>query len=539
VSTNTPTTLILRFRDLVTVPGDTIANHNAISDRNGHVWWGWWNKSGEKVPDATFRELNKVAKSTNGLKILLLDSGRDAVLTATCYGIDWNKDQARIPSPERTLTPDYYSDQTYFAWFKLGPIASTDASELQNFTYVRVDDFFENSLSRYAPFYGKRVHDPDELRQQDRTIWFVRAFAASTDLVHQLLLLNGKQIAPCDYESEFAKSKSLNLLWVSDLHFSDGNNHAFPASSTSTRRDLGQAIEDAAKSSGIHDFAGVLVSGDLTWQGSTGEFELARMFLRRLATSPSRLDNYRFAIVPGNHDLKFSPEPANKAAAVNEALAPDEARAEFARFYRELFYLSPNRHLSSGRRFLLGGCIPVEIACLNSSVIEQKKGWYQGHGFVGDDQLGHVAQGMGWTQPTPATRPFRIAILHHHLMPVAYRETPFGGAAYSVVFDAEAIVQWLVTHRVDLVLHGHMHKSFTARVSRPIDESPDGPSAWHTFHVLGLGSSGVSKDHRSDANCFGVLQFNGKSLQVTIVSVDPAEPSKVLSRTQVDLDRFR
>jgi hypothetical protein len=49
------TSLILRFRDLSTSPGETLARHQAIIEKNGHVWWGWWNKQGETVPENAFR----------------------------------------------------------------------------------------------------------------------------------------------------------------------------------------------------------------------------------------------------------------------------------------------------------------------------------------------------------------------------------------------------------------------------------------------------------------------------------------------------
>jgi hypothetical protein len=32
--------IVLRFRDLVTVPGDTIRQHEDIA-KTGYVWWGW------------------------------------------------------------------------------------------------------------------------------------------------------------------------------------------------------------------------------------------------------------------------------------------------------------------------------------------------------------------------------------------------------------------------------------------------------------------------------------------------------------------
>ena len=134
-----PTTMILRFRDLVTSPGDTVANHNEISLSKGCVWWGWWNKSGETVPDDVFRDLNVRAKEPDGLRVLLLDSGRDLLFSSVCKGLAWDREHKRMPSPTAALTPDYYSRQEYLAWFQLGEIAPIPEESLQQYTYVRVD----------------------------------------------------------------------------------------------------------------------------------------------------------------------------------------------------------------------------------------------------------------------------------------------------------------------------------------------------------------------------------------------------------------
>jgi Calcineurin-like phosphoesterase len=323
---------------LITSPGDTVLNHNNIVTTHKTVWWGWWNKSGETIPDDVFRNFNKVAEE-KWLRILLLDSGRNLLFQATCSEIHWDKDHGRVASPDPPNTPTYYSTQKYFSWFQLGEISEIAQAELQTFTYVRVDDFFENKPSKYQSFYGKQVHDADELRQQDRTIWFVRPFQQQ-DLTHEVRLLNAKQIAPSHFESDFARSESPHLLWVSDLHFSVKNHHAFPLQSTPAIKDLGQAIEDAVRKVGVKDLAGVLVSGDITWKADSAEFDQAKKFFSRLATSSSALDNYRFAVCPGNHDLAFSDEPDNKSAAVNDSVAPEASRAEFSKFYRHLFYLN-------------------------------------------------------------------------------------------------------------------------------------------------------------------------------------------------------
>jgi hypothetical protein len=66
-------TIILRFRDLVTDPGKTVEEHNTISNSQGHVWWGWWNKFGEQVPVSTFTALLERIRKSGSLRILLME----------------------------------------------------------------------------------------------------------------------------------------------------------------------------------------------------------------------------------------------------------------------------------------------------------------------------------------------------------------------------------------------------------------------------------------------------------------------------------
>ena len=209
--------------------------------------------------------------------------------------------------------------------------------------------------------------------------------------------------------------------------------------------------------------------------------------------------------------------------------APDTARSAYTDFYRELFFKAPNAFLTSGRKFLLGNAFAVEIACLNSSLLEQHKGLFQGHGFLGDAQLDNVASEMGWEPGIQGPHALRIVVVHHHLMPVTFREDPKTGQVYSVVLDAEALARWIVRHRVKLVLHGHMHQPFMARVERPVEtDKPDGD--WHRFHVVGLGSTGVGKDHLGEVgkNTFGLLGFEADHLALKVFTIDPVNPAQLL-----------
>lgn len=56
----------------------------------------------------------------------------------------------------------------------------------------------------------------------------------------------------------------------------------------------------------------------------------------------------------------------------------------------------PEEDLSQGRKFLLGGHKVVEVAALNSCVLQQVKDSFLGMGFIGEKQLSNVAESMGW-----------------------------------------------------------------------------------------------------------------------------------------------
>lgn len=518
-SEDTVVSLILRFRDLVTPPGQTIVRHRDIADQSDTVWWGWWSKSGEAIPDEVFRNQNNKSE-TKEPKIYLLDSGHCLLWSAVLRRIHWDPNHRRIETPEKKKTPAYYRTQCFLAWFQLSDFSeiSDPRAFLSQFSYHQVNDFFENRQSKYTRFYGKQVFSPQELIQQDRTIWFVRP-RESHDPTHELSLLSERRIDPHHFPPEYELSKSWNLLWVSDLHFSDENHHGFPTDNTSSsRRALGNALEDALRSKEKSNIGGLLVSGDITWKATQEEFRLAQKFIKRITASPSRLKSYRIAICPGNHDIAYTDDPAKKGEPIQ--IATSKAKHEFCEFYRSLFYLYPNNFICSGRRYLLGESVPIEVACLNTSLLDQAPKLFQGQGFVGMDQLQMVEQEFRWgsSHPQGRPKPFRILMMHHHLVPTQSSQQPEAGRSYSMILDAGRVTEFVVRHRIDLVLHGHMHETFFARELRQTEDKD-----WHHFYVAGLGSTGVCREHRQGDNTFGVLSFDEQAPRLTFYSVSPEE----------------
>lgn len=538
--------VILRFRDLNVADGETVARHRDRIATRGATWWGWWAAGSERLADDQLRALAKLAR--DGLTVLLFDSGLfpGRLFAAQCAEIRWDELHEPIPSPELALTPDYYADRNCLAWLKFTSIEDADAKAIRKFTYVDVPAFFADPETRYEVFDGKRVSSFKELYYQRRTMWFVRR-AAAADSDHEVLLIGRDVVEPRDFPDTFIDTPRTRVLWLSDLHFDNRGHHAFPLAKSPNKDPLGAALEREVSRWGEKEFAGLIVSGDLTWRGAADEFDLAENFLRQISDwAGFRAEAQRIGVVPGNHDIGFSAHPEDPMAEVT--VAPGEAREAYSAFYANVFHRRPNEFLSSGRRFLLGRSIPVEIAFLNSSLLEQvpeagpakaadgrPSYRFQGQGFVGEEQLADAAQQLGWGTVRPG-RTIRIAVLHHHLIPVSYSEPAAYGANYSTVLDSGRLTRWLVENRVAIVLHGHQHEPFLARQSRPIDASDD-TAGWHSFYILGMGSSGVAGGLPPDTpNVFAVLEFvQADRIEATFWSIDPTVRSRQVAKITIDL----
>jgi hypothetical protein len=274
------TTLILRFRDLSTSPGTTVTEHKSIISARGYVWWGWWNKNGEVVPEDSFRAILEKVRASGPLDIFLFDTGQNRLHHAKLAGIEWDNQLRLMGTPERVATPNYYGDSRYFAWFKLTDIndAPIDESELKNWSYVQVEEFFDTRKSIFEAFYNKQISSFAELRSQDRTIWFIRPHR-STDAVHELRVYDQGKAAPQNYSGEIVRARSNTILWVSDPHFS-ADHHAFPRDpGLMAGSNLSEAIRRDLESLEITTVGGLLISGDLTWKGAEEEYEWAAKFI--------------------------------------------------------------------------------------------------------------------------------------------------------------------------------------------------------------------------------------------------------------------
>jgi len=166
----------------------------------------------------------------------------------------------------------------------------------------------------------------------------------------------------------------------------------------------------------------------------------------------------------------------------------------------------------------------IEIVMLNSSTLQQDPKIFQGHGFIGEKQLKFAGNSMGWDDKQNNNKSFRIVALHHNLFPVTYTESLTKGKTYSVVFDAEALIRWVIKYRVNLVLHGHMHQPYHIKVKRKGLLNDD---IEHEFDIVGLGSTGDKTDlGEINANTFGILDFSTGDCEILIYTIHHINPSE-------------
>jgi hypothetical protein len=529
-------TMILRFRDLSTNVGETIRFHQARINERGYAWWGWWHKAGETIPSGTFQALMSIIDKEGCLAVFLFDTGTGTLYPAKIDEIRWDSRFQEIESPSWDATPDYYEGRKLKAWFKLTDIGNgiKDDAVLREWSYVEVDELFVTKKSIFQDFNGKQVSSCEELRHQEKTIWFIRHFKPG-DAIREILLYDTSRVQPSDFPENIIESHSARLLWLSDLHFST-DHHAFPSTEgVQSGNKLAEAIRKDLDAQGFQEIGGIVLTGDLTWRASKEEFTLVRSFLDDIM-SWSTLTPNQIVLCPGNHDIAFSDKPWEKGALVTEATG--ESKKNFEQFYSELFSVAPNLYLASGRRFLLARSFVLEIASFNSSYLRQTKDVFQGQGFVGDGQRDLVAKEMSWRESDgSAPRPFRVVLLHHHLVPVIPDELAVYDQQSSLVYDAGALCNWVVKHRVNLVLHGHMHHTKVVREARSLG-LVEGNTQWHEFTVASLGSTGVDLSHNQldRRNVYGLLEFSNKSVRLRIREIHPKDPDRSVDPTIVNVE---
>lgn len=143
----------------------------------------------------------------------------------------------------------------------------------------------------------------------------------------------------------------------------------------------------------------------------------------------------------------------------------------------------------------------VLIATLDSN--KQSRWAKLATGWVDDDDLVSLRDEL--ESKSDRNYLLRVAVVHHHLLPIAFSHGRVVGAEpFMVLHNAGTVLNLLAEHRFDLVLHGHKHVGQFARLDlSPRDE------AGHSMAVVAAGCSALDSPNNNRGNSFNLVTVGG------------------------------
>lgn len=425
--------LVLRFSDF---ERPTIDEHVAIlsEPRNASVWWGWWKKLHERFP-ASLGEVSQLIEQRGPVELGLVERAKGQFFVAACDKIVVQGGEM-IASPDPALTPAYYRDESFPAWFRFTSIKPVDQAAWETqFGLVPGGD---------PTVYEAQRPRPD---------------------------------VPAEVIEVEVRSESGVVVHVSDLHF--GSDHGYPTQSgTTVQSSLLDRIVQAVPAQP----ACLVVSGDLTTKGDHEGLIRGRLFIEKLRDAFA-LPTDAVVIAPGNHDILIN----------DPELVRDFSNEQPFRDLTKLFYghAVANERIhdirdAKGRHYIVG--------VLNSSRPRHVK--TMDYGYVGIDRSEPIFESLGKLRGRPRDPVWAAIVLHHHILSAALVEEPERERPVSMTLDAGELVASAHKHGVDAMLHGHQHMPFVGQVQRLAEFSSDGASPLNCapVRVLGAGSAGAKVD---------------------------------------------
>jgi hypothetical protein len=160
--------IILRFRDLVSEPGETITEHQSICRVYGHTWWGWMKRDGETVPRTFLGDALNQIEADMPRPAYLWDTDRLKFYECRLIRIAVAPGETRIGSPEPEKTPEYYNRGRYAGWFLLSNIVEQSIPRMKYHSFPTVPN-----EHRHAHLIGSDVGGHLHAEAGDVTLWVV------------------------------------------------------------------------------------------------------------------------------------------------------------------------------------------------------------------------------------------------------------------------------------------------------------------------------------------------------------------------------
>jgi 3',5'-cyclic AMP phosphodiesterase CpdA len=342
------------------------------------------------------------------------------------------------------------------------------------------------------------------------------------------------------------------ILYLTDLHLGDANPGAMvddyrkseivPVEDRTTRkRLLGNTLQEVGSELRRQrkTLDAIVVGGDITYNGDPGGYEELGPLLGRLGESLP--DRNRIVVVPGNHDVKWGTLPDS-----------DDRYELFRRFVVDEGYVTPpliaDEVVDRTKHFLVDEARGFVVVPFNSSNL---CGVLEPLGDLSPDDIdaaltateaarrlrrrlywlrlydaariasGHLSTARSELAALdPHDQLVRIAVLHHHLLPVDTSEEvkPFDG-----LINLGAFRTFLRDNCFSLVLHGHKHSAAAYYDHLAAPGEPSAAEALVTLVVSGStlgGADGIRRD------CFRLLELDTRKQapSAAITAVDAIDP---------------
>jgi predicted MPP superfamily phosphohydrolase len=481
-------TIILRFSDAeregLTV--STIEAHKEIISRRGSTWWGWWKKEHEALRLELLEQIEGYSRY-QPIRIGLVNRKvTERLFLAECTECVVGRGEP-IQSPDARLTPEYYANDKFPAWFRLSKI-----EQIGRENFIR--EFVE--IPNLDPTLYEVINDGERRVIPSRT-----------------------------WNLDRIESVGAAILHISDLHFGEG--HGFPLTKEVGRGPEIPPLVDLLTNS-IRELTkvpiGVVVaSGDFISKGNANSYPDASHFLRELL-SRLHLGHEQCILVPGNHDLW--------TMNVEHPTRTYGHEAPYRSFIRE-FHLEEIQDLERITRIGLTNDIDLVFVALNSARIRSDK--LKEYGYVSRHRYEELLKylNMGLSADRSGRKALIFAVLHHHVVPVTRVDVPDGERPVSLTLDAGELIGEFCKSHVGYVLHGHKHIPFIGSVSR-LNIADTARRTWDlrrgNLFVLGSGTTGAKRDWLSEEfgkNTFSIYTPTDGRLDVSICQFSPYDRASV------------
>ncbi len=237
----------------------------------------------------------------------------------------------------------------------------------------------------------------------------------------------------------------------------------------------------------------LVISGDIVHEPTKENLESASSVMNDLRSFATHT-----LVVPGNHDRHGELE----LEAWAKHMGDDAAATCQCRVY-EL-----------GDQFVFFFLLNSTVARTGDWLSQQIHDVVQVRGWIEREQMVWLRQAWNWlleNRRTEYIRGLKVAVLHHHLIPVG-SET-YIADAFMTLGNANALLGLLAEMKVDLVLHGHKHVPAVRTLEM---------REWnHVLTILSAGSASAftSKEeeagHRMSVDC-GFFDITAQDHEVTV-----------------------